>query len=443
MNIFKKVYQFIRYDVWRRTEADLTKTEKVGYMTVKTILLSIRGFSEDELNTRANALTYSLAFALVPILALVLAIAKGFGFEQVIENKLNSLVFLQGSNVVPELMGFVERYLETAQGGLFLGIGILVLLWSVYSFFRNIELSFNHIWDVQKSRSYLRQFCTYITILVMLPVMVIVSSGLSVFVNSALDQLTFFASFATLKESLIKMIPFVLCWAIFSWMYWAIPNTKVGFGASVVPGILMGTLYQLLQMLSVYLIALLSRTSLVYGAFAAIPLLLIWLQWSCLLILIGAEMSYAIQNNEYFEYEKDMSTMSRRYKDFITLYLVYLVVHRFEQGGQPYSASELAVENHLPIRLVNNLLGRLTETKLLCEVFADDADNKQNVKRFVPAVDIHRLTVGSVLHHIEAQGTEDFLRHLPKEMELFAQKYRQLQDLPTQADELLVKDMLN
>ena len=104
-----------------------------------------------------------------------------------------------------------------------------------------------------------------------------------------------------------------------------------------------------------YVIMFLGRTSIVYGAFAAIPIIMMWLQWTCLLILIGAELSFAIQNNEQFEYEKDLETMSRRYKDFLTLYLLHCIILRFENDQKPYTAVELAHENNVPIRLVTNL----------------------------------------------------------------------------------------
>lgn len=439
MHTYRRIYRFLRYDVWRRTEADLSKGKRIGYMTVKTIMLSIRGYAEDELNTRASALTYSMVFAMVPILALVLAIAKGFGFEQVIENRLYEISFLKQTNVIPAIMDFVQRYLETAQGGVFLGIGILILLWSVYAFFRNIELSFNKIWDVKKSRSYLRQFTTYITILLMIPILIVASSGLSIFINSALGDSAVFTTMAPVKEFFLKALPFLLCWVIFAWMYNVIPNTRVGFWASVIPGILMGTFFQVLQMASIYIVVFLSRTSIVYGTFAAVPLLLMWLRWSCLLILLGAEMSYAIQNNEYFEYETDMDHMSRRYKDYVTLYIVYLIVKRFEQGGTPLTAREIAKANRLPIKLVNNLAERLTETEILREIYIENKEDKT----FLPAIDIHQLTVGMVFRHIDSQGTEHFLQNLPEEMELFWQKWQAIKNQNNDMNQLLVKDIMN
>lgn len=437
--MIQKIYHFIRHDLWERTGNDLSKGRKILYMFLKTIVLSIRGYAEDELNTRSKALTYSMVFSVVPILAMVLAVAKGFGFEQVIEEQLHRITILEQTNAIPDIMGFVERYLATTQDGLFLGVGLVVLLWAVYSFFNNIELSFNRIWNVKKSRNYIRQFSIYITVLIMIPVLVVVTSGFNIFVHSTVAQYSMFDAMPHFKSLCIKAIPFVVCWIIFSFMYYAIPNTKVGFVAAVIPGVLIGTLFQLLQVLSVYIVLFLSRTNIVYGAFAAIPLILTWLYWSCLLTLIGAEISYAIQNNEYFEYDAEMEKMSRRYKDFITLYLVFRIVKQFETGGKPLDSSALAKEGNLPIRLVNELTSELVELGLLQEVFVGEKEPKA----FVPAFDINRLTVECVMEKIDRQGNEGFIKNLPAEVEGMWEQWEDLKEHHSEEvwKALLVKDL--
>jgi len=199
----------------------------------------------------------------------------------------------------------------------------------------------------------------------------------------------------------------------------------------------MGTLFQLLQMLSVYLIAMLSRTSIVYGAFASIPILMTWLQYTSLLILIGAEMSYAIQNNEEFEYEQDLNCMSRRYKDFIMLYLLSIIIHRFENDEVPLTAHELAVRDHIPIRLVNKLLGRMVETGILREIYIEDKEEKT----YQPALDTHKISVGMVISRIDAQGTEQFLQSTTKEMNEFWERYLRLKENNKTLDNILVNEL--
>ena len=424
--------------MWRVTTTEIDGFfKRLGYNIIRTIVLVVRGFGSKNLNDTAKSLTYSLIFAIVPILAMIVAVAKGFGVVDVIEQQLNAS-FLGETNMVPTIMAMVERYLETAQGGVFIGIGILILLWAVYSFFQSVETAFNRIWNVHKSRSILRQATAYIAIVVLIPVLIVCSAGINIFIHTTVESAIHLESLSQfLHTSGAKFLQFVMCWLLFTVMYVAIPNTKVRFMSALIPGVIMGTLFQLLQMLSVYLIAMLSRTSIVYGAFATLPILMTLLQYTSLLILIGAEMSYAIQNNEEFEYEQDLNTMSRRYKDFIMLYLLSVIIKRFEADQPPLTAHELAVHDHLPIRLVNQLLSRLVETNVLREVFTEGEEDRT----FQPALDTHKISIGMVLKRIDAQGTEHFLQSPTPEMKAFWENYMQLKEKHQTLDKILINEL--
>ena len=438
MKKLSEIIKFVRYDMWRRTATEFDGFfQRLGYAVIRTIVLVARGFTSKNLNDTAKSLTFSLLFAIVPILAMVLAVAKGFNVADVIETQLNDS-FLGETNMVPTIMEMVERYLDTAQGGVFIGIGILILLWAVYSFFQSVETSFNRIWNVRNSRSILRQFTTYIAIVVLIPVLIVCSAGINIFVHSTVEGILHDSALHHFfHTSGAQLLQFVICWLLFTWMYMAIPNTKVRFTSAVIPGVLMGTLFQLLQMLSVYLIALLSRTSIVYGAFASIPILLTWLQYTSLLILIGAEMSYAIQNNEEFEYEHDLNSMSRRYKDFIMLYLLSVIIKRFEADEPPLTAHDLAVRDNLPIRLVNQLLSRMVETGILREVHIEGNEERT----YQPALDTHKISVGMVIGRIDQQGTEQFLQAPTEEMNAFWEKYLRMKEEQKSLDKILVSEI--
>jgi membrane protein len=335
-------------------------------------------------------------------------------------------------------MEMVDRYLETAQDGLFIGIGILILLWAVYSFFQSVEQAFNGIWNVQKSRSILHQLTTYIAIVVLIPVLIVCSAGINIFLHTTIESTMHIeALHHFFHTSGVKFLQFAIVWLFFTIMYMAIPNTKVRLLSALIPAVLMGTLFQLLQMLSVYLIAMLSRTSIVYGAFATLPILMTMLQYTSLLILIGAEMSYAIQNNEEFEYEQDLNNMSRQYKDFIMLYLLSVIIRRFEADEDPYTAHELAIRDHLPIRLVNQLLSRMTDTGILREVYIEGEEERT----YQPALDTHKITVGMVLKRIEQQGTEHFLQSPSEEMRVFWDKYTRLKEADNSLDKIFIDEL--
>jgi membrane protein len=153
-------------------------------------------------------------------------------------------------------------------------------------------------------------------------------------------------------------------------------------------------------------------------------------------LLIGAELAFAIQNNDLFAYERDIETMSRRYKDYVMLYLLSVIVRRFEQGTTPQTAKQMAEDNQLPIRLVQQLLSRLEETNVVRRVYVEQEEEET----FVPAMDTRMITVGMVVGRISAQGTEEFLQHTPQEMQAFWQRYLQMVEA-NPSDDILVSDL--
>ena len=433
---WQHIREFIQYDLWRHPHIDVDDPKKrLGYRVLQTLILVGRGFKNKALNVRANSLSFSLLFAFVPMIAGVFAIARGFGFEELLKERLN-MSFLAEANIVPTIMEWVERYLETARDGLFLGIGLIVLIWAVYAFFNMLELSFNNIWNVKQSRSFGRRLTNYMVVLLLIPVMIIVTSGISIFLNSTQSFAIVLQAIEPIRRVLLRLLPFVVASGVFTWIFFAIPNTKVTFVAAVIPGVIMGVLFQVVQMFSVYLVMLFTRMSVVYGAFSAIPLVLIWLHITCWLLLVGAELSFAIQNNEMFAYERDLETISRRYKDYVMLYLLSVIIRRFEQGAQPETAHEMAVSNQLPIRLVREVLSHLEETNIVRCVVSEQEENPA----YVPAMDIHQITVEKVLGRVSAQGTEAFLQHTPIEMQAFWNRYLQMIE-SNPSDDILVSDL--
>jgi len=434
---FEGIYNFIRFDIWRITEYELTKSRRFFYRVVKTIVLAIRGFVVDNLNVRASALTYSILFAMIPLFALIIAIAKGFGVDKLIENSLQG-TFIGQANLVPTVMGFVQRYLESTQGGLFIGIGIAILFGSVMNFFMQVEKAFNSIWQVKKSRSLIRQFTTYFSAILIIPLLIVLSSGFSIYVNAILSHSYFFSLLSPVLRFGVKFIPYIINWIVFTIMYMVIPNTRVRFYNAMLAGILAGSAFQLFQILYINGQVYLSRFNVVYGSFAAIPLLLLWLQISCLIILLGAEISYASQNIKNFDYEVDTKNISSRYKNFLTLFITHLVVKQFEDQKPPLSSDQIATNYKLPIRLVNQILNQLTEVSILIEVFHDSSKSKT----YQPAIDINQMTVNLVFAKLEKNGAELFLTSKNELLDSFWQKTLEIKKQSVeQTNHILVKDI--
>ena len=437
-DFFVRAYNFVVHDIWRITGEELSRTKRILYDFVKTLILAIRGFISENLGVRSSALTYSIMFAIVPVIALFISISRGFGMENMIEGLLAD-TYVDKMGLTDMIMGFVQRYLETTQGGVFIGIGIIILLWSVVSFFREVESSFNDIWQVKKSRSIIRQFTTYFAIILLIPILFAVSSGLSIFFSSTISESFLYGIISPIWRLLVKLLPFFIICLVFTIMYMFIPNTRVKFVNALIAGLVAGTVFQLFQYLYISGQINLSRYNSIYGGFAAIPLFLLWLRISCLIILFGAELSYAAQNIHNFEYENDTKNISIRYKNFLLLFLTYVVVRQFEDKKPPLTSEDIAKKYNIPIRLVNKLLGKLVEVDVLIEVYNESNKNKS----YQPAIDINQLSAGYVFNKIESFGSELFLRnHNNPQMEAFWSKTLELSEYSrSKADKLLIKDI--
>ena len=433
----KSFYIFIRFDIWKITETELSRTHRYFYRLIKILTLAIRGFIDDRLTIRASALSYSVLFALVPMFALVVAFAKGFGAESVIENSLKGTYFDQ-INIVPTVMNFADRYLKTIHGGVFLGIGILILLWSVINFFMQVDNVFNSIWQVKKFRSPIRQFTTYFSAILIIPLIIIFSGGFSIFVSSSLSQSYIYHVLNPVLRLGFKLIPYFVIWVVFTIMYMAIPNTRVRFVNALIAGIIAGSAFQAFQMLYINGQVYLSRYNVVYGGFAALPLLLLWLQISGLIILLGAEISYASQNLQNYNFELDTKNISNRYKNFLTLFITYLVIKQFENEKPALSSEEISKEFSLPIRIVNQILGNLVEVGIFIDVISE----KTKHKTYLPAFDINKMTVNMLYSRLDMNGTELFFNKKNSLLDNFWQKTLEIKQRSDEHTErILIKDI--
>lgn len=432
-----KLINFITHDIWRITEHELSKTRRLLYRFVKIVVLAFRAFITERLSVKASALTYSILFAVVPMFALIIAIGRGFGVESLIEKSLEES-FVAQANMIPTVMGFVQRYLETTQGGLFIGVGLIVLLVSVMNFFIQVELAFNEIWQVKKSRSVVNQFTMYFSAMLIIPFFIVLSSGISIYINTILNKSVFYDILSPFLRFSVKFSPYLLNWIIFTIMYLVIPNTRVKFKDAAVAGVLAGSAFQLFQVLYINGQVLLSRYDVVYGSFAAIPLLLLWLQISCLIVLLGAEISYASQNIQNFEYEADSKNISIRYKNFLTVFITWLVVKQYEAQNPPLSPNQIALEHKIPIRLVNQLLSALVDAGVLIEVFNETS----RIKTYQPAIDIHQLSLHVLFEKMESFGSEHFLENKNPVLDEFWTKTHSKSNLMDLSNRnLLVKDI--
>ena len=358
--LLTRTIHFVTYDIWRITENEVSGLKELYINTIKTIILAIRGFNSENLQTKASALTYSTLLAIVPLLAVLLGIAKGFGFQEAVQQELFDY-FPRQEQELSEAFKFVERYLAQAQGGVIIGVGLILLFYTVINLISSIEDTFNDIWQIQKSRPWHRKISDYLALFLILPVLMTASSGLSIFLSTLQNSfLSSYVFFTPLVELVLNIAPFVITIMVFTGLYVSLPNTKVKFVNGLIAGALAGSAFQFFQFIYISGQIWVNKYNAIYGSFAALPLLLLWLQLSWLICLFGAELAYASQNVKKFSFERDSKNISRRYKDFLTLLIASLIVKRFVNEEKPYTADELSDAYRIPIRITTEILYLLT-----------------------------------------------------------------------------------
>lgn len=397
-----QLLRFLTEDIWRVIPTDISKKKQRGYNILKIIVIAIRRFQVDNLQRSASALTYSTFLALIPLLAVILSIAKGFGFRNIVESQIFEY-FPGQREIFTQAFTFVDSYMEHTQDGIFLGIGLILLLYTVYNLISNIENNFNTIWQVPRGRSYLRRFTDYFSVFLLLPVFLVCSSGVSILAATTFGTLKEYLFFAPIYEILISVTPLVVTIIFFTALYMFMPNTRVRFGNALIAAVFAGIAFQLFQYLFISGQIWVSKYNAIYGGFALIPLLLLWMQLSWVICLIGAEIAYASQNVNDHNFEQDSKNISRRYLDFLILSVLTLIIKRFEKGERPYTATEISGEYKIPIRLTQRVLNILVELRIINEL--NDSDH---FTAYQPALDINRITVDYLFSRIDRAGSENF-----------------------------------
>jgi membrane protein len=245
--------------------------------------------------TQASALTYSTLLAIVPMLAVVFAIARGFGYNKYIEMWFRELLASQ-PQVADAIVSFVNSYLIHTKSGIFLGVGLIFMLYTVLMLVNNVEETFNQIWQVNNSRPILRSFANYLAMFFLFPIIIVISTGLSIFMETVADRMDDIVILEPIVHKLFSFFPFMLMSLLFIFLYVYMPNTKVRFSCAIIPGILAGIAMHLLQIAYIHSQIWVTGYNAIYGSFAALPLFMLWVQISWAICLFGAQLTYTNQN---------------------------------------------------------------------------------------------------------------------------------------------------
>ncbi len=405
MKKIEQLIKFITHDIWLYT-GEKNKYTRMLANEIKIFIITIKNYGKHQISVRSAALTYYTLTSLVPIMAMVLGISKGFGIDDKIVSYLNTS-FSQYQEVFEHIAGFADSFLNNSKVGLFAGISVVVLIWSVIMVFSSIENAFNHLWEVKKSRAIYRKVSDYIAIIILIPVLYTIYVSVSQYINSEVIKMLSGSEFLIwLYTFLLKLVSYAVVWLMFAAIYIILPNTKVKFGAAFHAGIIAGSAYIAFKYAYVFFQSSVSNYNVIYGSFAAIPLMLIWISICWQIVLVGAELSFVYQNISRYEYEREARDFSYSLKKRLMVLITYTITQNFIEHKTPLSAEEIAHKLNLPVAAVRESIYSLLKAKVVYAV--DDLDNvsiNSKTSYYTMALDVSTLTVGGLIDIVEEDGT--------------------------------------
>jgi membrane protein len=404
VNWITRTYNSIRTDIWKTPMDRLTGNKAYWIRQVRIIYMVIKGIRRDNIYIKASALTYFTILSVIPLVALAFGIAKGFGLH----DELRAQIIMQFHNqeqVMAWILDFANTMLEEASGGWIAGVGVALLFYTVGQLLNYVETTINSIWRVDETRVWYRKITDYLAIIIMVPVIFIASSSVTVLANTKLNEMLSQSEMLEVLKPvvsfLVQLIPFILLCILATAAFLVMPNTRVKIRPAIVAGLITGIALQVLQILYVQSQLGISKLGTLYGSFAAVPLLMIWVQVTWVALLMGAQLSYYMQNITRYEFEFDVQTVSPKQKKRLSLLVMHCLIDDFIKGVKPRAPEEISHDLSLPVRTVHDCLDQLRVSELVTQLW-DEADDRYV---YQPATDINRMTLSFVLDKMDSAGS--------------------------------------
>lgn len=414
-NRFKRYFSLeFYYAVMRRDLKGAGFFTNAGIKIVAVLVVSISRFVQSRNTMSASAMTFYSVLAFIPLLALVLGIARGFGMGALLEEQIREQTFTN-PQTIEFLLEFANHALKNSSGGWITGVGIVLLMWSVIKVLGSIEMAMNNIFGVKKGRSYKRKFTDYLSIMFIVPILMILIGGINVFLSSNLQVIAMEEGFlkyaGTLMIQLMQFLPYVLVWLLFIFLYMFMPTTPIRFTHALISGIIAGTVFQIVQWFYIRFQIGVSSYNAIYGSLAAFPLLLIWLQLSWSIILWGTELCFILKNRHYLFYKP--GAQQSRWIDDVgkSMQILQFISSEYLQNKGGVGLESISKKMKINAGKLRIILGELTDKHILIEVNSDEE------LQFLPYTDLHNLSMADVivrLSYVDPDSKNEWEKRLVK-----------------------------
>jgi membrane protein len=359
----KEIKGFLEEGLWQADVESLSRIRRHLYHQLRIFNLVVKGFIDNRCLLLASALTYTSLLSLVPLLALMFSILKGLGVQNRLEPMLLEKMSAGSEEVVAQIIGYIDRTNVKTLGAL----GLAGLIGTAISVIGNIELSLNRIWGVQRTRSLGRKFSDYLSVLLTFPILIVAALGLTSSIQSTtlVRAIAQIPGMSYLLLLLALLGPFFLIWIALTFLYSYLPNTNVPLRSALFGGVIAGTLWQLTQWAYVHFQVGMARYNAIYGAFAQLPIFLVWLYTSWTVVLLGAVIAFAHQNIKTYRKEVAAKTVHYAFREELGLKVLLLIGKSFYSDGAAWTAEALSQKLDVPIRLVNETLAHYCNMGIL------------------------------------------------------------------------------
>lgn len=391
------LYLDFYYSVLRRDWRISTFLSDFLLKTLAIVVVSLDRFIKDASTISASALTFYSTLAFIPVVALILAIARGFGADEALQNWLKEQSYTN-PDVMDAIIEFAGKALDNTKSSLIAGFGIVLLLWSVIRMLSSTELAMNRIWGVKKGRSLVKKFTDYMSILFIASILIVLISSMNVFMMSNLQAYAMgegFLGYASVAlKAILTLVPYVLVWFLFVFLYMFMPTTPVKFKYALLAGIVAGTIFQIVQWFYIRFQVGVSSYNAIYGGLAALPLLLVWLQLSWSIVLWGTELCY-IMRNRHFLYRNAFDANPRWVDNVgVSIKMLRFISEQYKHNHGGPNLALICKKLRMSSSKASIILQELSDYHILVEVKEDDDVS------YYPAVDFHKLSLSDIITHL-------------------------------------------
>jgi membrane protein len=349
----------------------------------------LRDLSRGQINLHAMGLVYATLLSLVPLIAFAFAVLKAFGAHRELEPLIFEFFKPVGGSA-HELTARVMQFADNVSTGVVGSLGLALLLWTLLGTIKKVEDSFNFLWRVEHARSFARRVTEYVALLIVGPIVVVSFLGLS---HHALDSASagigrYMPFFDRLKDFGLWLAPYFMVTAIFTAVYMFVPNTRVKWRPALIGGVTAGILWAVVGHLFTSMVVYTTRLSVVYAGFALIVAALLWTYFGWLILLIGAQLSFYLQNRNYLRLGLTELRLSGVQREQLTLKVMYLIALSYHDGKTRWSLDRLSHELGMPGIAVARIVNALDAAGLVT-VTEDE--------HLLPARDLGKISIQEIL----------------------------------------------